>query len=77
MCMVKEPCSTNKGKLFMITSITEKELSREFDLSLSKIRQDRQRKKGFPYVKIGKSVRYPLDRVYEYLHDKVVSSTTK
>lgn len=37
---------------------TEKEVAELYGVSLSKMRQDRILKKGFPYIKIGKSVRY-------------------
>jgi hypothetical protein len=56
-----------KGLLMITTSLNEKEIANDFRLSLSKVRQDRMRGKGFPYVKIGKSVRYNIDDIYEYL----------
>jgi len=37
---------------------TEKEVAVMYGISLSKLRQDRILKKGLPYIKIGKSVRY-------------------
>ena len=36
----------------MITSLTEKEIAREFNVSLSKLRQDRMKDIGLPYVKL-------------------------
>ena len=55
----------------MITSLTEKEIAREFNVSLSKLRQDRMKDIGFPYVKLtdkkSSGVRYNLDDIYEYL----------
>ena len=50
-----------------ITLYTEKELSRELNISLPKLRRDRLDGKGFPYVKIGKSVRYPMVDILEHL----------
>ena len=47
--------------------LTEKELSRSLKISLPKLRKDRIRGKGFPFVKIGKSVRYPVAAVHDHL----------
>ena len=57
----------------MITSLTEKQIAREFNVSLSKLRQDRMKDIGFPYVKLTDSkssgVRYNLDDIYKYLKE--------
>ena len=53
----------------IITSYTEKELARELNISLSKLRQDRQKGIGFPFVRISKSIRYPLTGVLEHLKE--------
>ena len=54
----------------MITkSLTEKELAISLRLSLPKLRADRQRGIGIPYVKHGKSVRYNLDDIYQYMKE--------
>ena len=50
-----------------ITLFTEKELARELNISLPKLRRDRVDGKGFPFVKIGKSVRYPMSDVLDHL----------
>ena len=50
-----------------ITLFTEKELARELNISLPKLRRDRIDGKGFPFVKIGKSVRYPMSDVLDHL----------
>jgi hypothetical protein len=50
-------------------SLTEKELAIRLRISLPKLRADRQRGIGIPYVKHGKSVRYNLDDVYQYLEE--------
>ena len=58
----------------MITALTEKEIAREFNVSLSKLRQDRMNDIGFPYVKLTDSkssgVRYKLDDILEYLKER-------
>ena len=55
----------------MITSLSEKQIAREFNISLSKLRQDRMKDIGLPYVKMSNKrnagVRYNLDDIYEYL----------
>ena len=51
-----------------ITLYTEKELSRELNISLPKLRSDRVKGIGFPWRKIGtKSVRYPMHECLAYL----------
>ena len=58
----------------MITSLTEKEIARELNVSLSKLRQDRMNNIGLPYVKLlpnkkSSGVRYNLNDIYKYLKD--------
>ena len=50
-----------------LSMFTEKELSRELNISLPKLRADRVKGVGFPFVKIGKSVRYPMSEILEHL----------
>ena len=58
----------------MITSLTEKEIAREFNVSLSKLRQDRSNNVGLPYFKLSdkksSGVRYNLDDIYKYLKER-------
>ena len=49
------------------TSLTEKEVAISFRLSLPKLRADRSRGTGISYIKIGKSVRYNLDDIADYI----------
>lgn len=39
-------------------------------LSLAKLRKDRAVGKGIPYVKIGRSVRYFLPDIYQYMNSR-------
>ena len=48
---------------------SEKELSRLLNISLPKLRKDRVKGIGFNYVKIGKSVRYPMYDVLRHLQE--------
>ena len=52
-----------------IAMFTEKELARELNISLPKLRADRVKGIGFNYVKIGKSVRYPMYDVLRHLQE--------
>jgi hypothetical protein len=49
------------------TSLTEKEVAITFRLSLPKLRADRLHGRGISYIKMGKSVRYNLDDICEYM----------
>jgi len=57
----------------MITSLTEKQIAREFSVSLSKLRQDRMKGIGLPYVKMSNKksagVRYNLNDIYKYIKE--------
>ena len=50
-----------------ITLFTEKQLARELNISLPKLRKDRVKGIGFPFVRIGTSVRYPMVEVLDHL----------
>jgi hypothetical protein len=47
--------------------LTEKQVSEITGRALPTLRNDRSARKGIPYCKIGKSVRYPLDAVIEFM----------
>jgi hypothetical protein len=58
--------------------LTERELSRLIGLSLSTLRNDRSLKRGVPYIKIGRSVRYAIGDVELYLAGcKIVTGQKK
>ena len=50
-----------------IAMFTEKELARELNISLPKLRKDRVKGIGFPFRKFNKSVRYPMHECLAYL----------
>ena len=54
--------------------ITEKEVSEITSRALSTLRNERFLGKGIPYIKIGKSVRYRLDDVIEYMEERRVET---
>ena len=47
--------------------VSEKVYAELSGFELGKIRNDRWRKKGLSFYKIGRTVRYDLDEIYEYL----------
>lgn len=53
--------------------ITEKDVAKITAISLSKLRSDRFYGRGIPYSKIGKSVRYSLSNVEEFMQKHSVS----
>jgi hypothetical protein len=52
------------GRKRMVSEKVYAELS---GFELGKIRNDRWKKKGLPYYKIGRTVRYDEDEIYAYL----------
>ena len=50
--------------------LTEKQVAKETNLSLSKLRQDRHKCRGITYSKIGRSVRYAWEDVKSYMSEK-------
>jgi predicted DNA-binding transcriptional regulator AlpA len=47
--------------------LTEKEVSSMLSVSLKKLQGDRMLRKGLPYVKLGRSVRYVLSDIKTHL----------
>ena len=52
--------------------INEKNLAKQLDLSVAKLRRDRFEKRGLPYLKINRAVRYDLEKVKKYLEENSV-----
>ncbi len=52
--------------------ITEKKASEIGSFPLPTLRNWRHLRKGPPYVKVGRSVRYPLDELIHYLESRRV-----
>jgi hypothetical protein len=55
--------------------IDEREVSKITGRALSTLRNDRYMGRGFPYCKIGKSVRYLLDDVLAYVEAGRIKTT--
>jgi hypothetical protein len=54
--------------------LTENEVSRITRRALQTLRNDRHRRRGIPYVKVGRSVRYKLDDVYEFMESRRIET---
>ena len=52
--------------------LNEKNLAKQLDLSVAKLRRDRFEKRGLPYIKIQKAVRYDLEKVKKFLEENSV-----
>ncbi len=48
-------------------NVNEKIAAKEMDISVQTLRNWRCKRKGPPYIKIGRSVRYDLKEVMEYM----------
>ena len=49
------------------TYITEKDVAKITQRALPTLRNDRHLKQGIPYVKVGRSVRYKLEDVIDFM----------
>jgi hypothetical protein len=54
--------------------VTEKEVSRITGRGLQTLRNDRHRGRGIPYSKIGRSVRYKLEDVYDFMQQRRIET---
>jgi len=52
--------------------LSEKNLAKQLDLTVAKLRRDRFEKRGLPYTKIRKAVRYDLEKVKKFLEENSV-----
>ena len=80
MVRAKILAPSKEGKLSMTTlyksdlsSISERELSQELNISLSKLRKDRERGKHYSYFREGRAIRY---RIVDVLNE-LKAKTTK
>ena len=54
--------------------VPEREAHRITTISLAKLRKDRAKGRGIPYVKIGKSVRYSLPDIYDFMDSRRIET---
>ena len=57
--------------------LTEKDLANFMQVSVGKIRKDREKKRGVPYSVISRSVRYSIDDVKSFLDQNKFNSSQK
>ena len=58
---------TNLSKL-----LSENDLADYLKVSVYKLRRDRVENRGIPYVKYGRTVRYPLDNIMQFQQQNTV-----
>lgn len=54
--------------------VDEKAVSQITGRALPTLRNDRHKRRGIPYYKIGRSVRYRLDEVYAFIESKKIKT---
>jgi hypothetical protein len=54
------------------TYLTEREVAKIIRMALSTLRNDRCLRRGLPYTKLGRSVRYSLDDVVSYMEARKI-----
>jgi len=52
--------------------LNEKEVAKMTSISVVTLRNNRCIKRGFPYIKVGKSVRYSYSDIVEYMENRKV-----
>lgn len=57
-----------------IRYVDEKTVARITGRALSTLRNDRYRRRGIPYVKMSRSVRYSLDDIYEFMESRKIQT---
>jgi len=57
-----------------IRYVTEREVSKITSRALPTLRNDRHLGKGIPYVKVGRSVRYSLTDIIEFMEGKKIKT---
>ncbi len=55
--------------------LTEKQVAELTGRAVQTLRNDRFMGKGFPYVKMGRSVRYSLDEIHDYMKSRTIRTT--
>ncbi len=57
-----------------IKYLTEKQVSAFSNIAVQTLRNWRQTRKGFPYIKVGRSVRYSVDDVEAFMEARRVET---
>jgi len=54
--------------------LTEKDVQKITQRALSTLRNDRHRSRGIPYMKIGRSVRYNIQDVIDFMESRKIQT---
>jgi hypothetical protein len=54
-------------KMSQLVAVTESEIARAYSVSIDFLRKDRRTKRLIPFFRMGRAIRYDLDRVREAL----------
>ncbi len=61
-----------EGMTNLVKQLSENDLANYLQVSVYKLRRDRVENRGIPYVKYGRTVRYPLDNIEQYQQQNTV-----
>ena len=61
-----------EGMTNLVKQLSENDLANYLQVSVYKLRSDRVENRGIPYVKYGRTVRYPLDNIEQYQQQNTV-----
>ena len=54
--------------------LNERQVSKITERALSTLRNERSKGQGIPYIKVGRSVRYSLEDVVEFMEDRKIKT---
>ena len=61
-----------EGMTNLVKQLSENDLANYLQVSVYKLRKDRVQNRGIPYVKYGRTVRYPLDNIEQFQQKNTV-----
>ncbi len=61
-----------EGMTNLVKQLSENDLANYLQVSVYKLRRDRVENRGIPYVKYGRTVRYPLDNIEQFQQQNTV-----
>jgi hypothetical protein len=64
---MKRENTMNKNNIQPLQAVSEREASKLTGKAVQSLRNDRHLRRGLPYCKLGRSVRYLLNDIHEYL----------
>ena len=61
-----------EGMTNLVKQLSESDLADYLQVSVYKLRRDRVENRGIPYVKYGRTVRYPIDNIEQFQQQNTV-----